>query len=112
MWGDVTAGEIAYHEAHAVTVVASGGRVVTFDPSTNEWAISYEARTAEEKEIAERYGSSLVYDAVNERIVFLGGMSPAPPDSGWASGLLLDTRSIVAFDVGSGSWTTLFSPAE
>ena len=102
VWGVPTArGEMAYDEARARTVIFSQGHAIAYDASAHAWQTVLDPNDEQSSAPGNRSSLWLVYDAVNERLLVVGG---------WHSAVYA-TRDLVAFDLGDNSWTVLVEPS-
>lgn len=89
MWGAPPA--IAYDEAAQRTVVFGGG-LAAYDAAADRWEVLMDGA---DRDPSDWLPSSLVYDAVNQRLIGLG------------RGVVANQGSVVAFDLVAREWTVL-----
>ncbi len=109
-WGG--SAQIAYDEARHQTIVFSDARVIAYDALDDRWEVL--RRGTDPGSMANlstgstaRIGHSMVYDAINQRIVVYGGMyrtSNPETDRMW-----VESDDVLAFDAATHKWTTLLS---
>ncbi len=101
-WGAAPA--IAYDEAAQRTVMLGQGHAAAYDATVDRWEILFEGPAAEDCGTRPecRQGAHLVYDGVNERLVFWGPGDPVP------NGI----DELLAFDPRTREWTVLLESRE
>jgi hypothetical protein len=103
-----TVGEIAYDPSSQRVVAFSDGRVIAYDAAADAWQVLSEVPTLAGLDLPvgplARLGHAMVYDALNQRLVVIGGQSRTGGDPMWVA-----ADGVWAFDTGTRQWTELLA---